>query len=154
MLSPFTLTSQLGMRRPACHPGIPFRNAADVIGRRRRQHIIASSDAPITSRSNYGSRFQTLGDSMNRVRLVSAVMVGLCALSRTHAAIVTWGVSPGVSDTEVSTLGEQVFGYYFNTTITRPGVVTVNTVPFTRVSSASAPGGLNFNGSYNNPEDF
>src|SRR4030095_16929097 len=70
-----------------------------------------------------------------------------------RAASVTWSTSPGVLDTEVSTNGSQVFGYYFNSSVTRPPTVIVNSVPFDLHASATAPDELNFNGSFNFPED-
>ncbi len=69
------------------------------------------------------------------------------------AAAVAWTTSPGLVDTEVSTAGSQVMGYYFNPNGANPAVAVVNTVPFTLHTTAAAPAGLNFNGSYNNPED-
>ena len=91
---------------------------------------------------------------MRKSVLWSAVAVaGLGAVGPAGGAEITWETSPGVADTEVSTLGTQVFGYYFNPTTTRPGVVSVNTVPFALQSTATAPAGLDFNASYNNPED-
>lgn len=50
----------------------------------------------------------------------------------------------------MSTQGTQLFGYYFSTV--GPTTVTVNSVPFTLQSTATAPSGLAFNGSYNNVE--
>jgi len=57
-----------------------------------------------------------------------------------------------VADTEVNTAGTQVFGYYFNSNPANPPVAVVNSVPFALQTTATAPAGLNFNGSYNNPE--
>ena len=91
---------------------------------------------------------------MSKVMLSFALAVGLCALRGAHGAEVTWSTSPGLSDAEISTVGTQVMGYYFNSDTARPAVETVNGVPFTLHSTATAPAGLNFNGSYNNPENI
>jgi hypothetical protein len=92
-----------------------------------------------------------------RVRLTFSIacfaIVCASALDATHAADIFWSITPGTSDTEVITEGDQVFGYYFNPDVNRPATVTVNTVPFTHRTTADAPPGLNFNGSYNNPEN-
>lgn len=80
------------------------------------------------------------------------ILVCVCTLGAANAADLTWTTSPGVADTEVSTNGTQVFGYYFSSNAGLPGVVSVNSVPFTLNASAAAPAGLNFNGSFNNPE--
>lgn len=69
------------------------------------------------------------------------------------AASVAWTTSPGLTDAEVSTAGTQVMGYYFNPNGANPAVAVVNTVPFALLTTGAAPAGLNFNGSYNNPED-
>jgi hypothetical protein len=70
-----------------------------------------------------------------------------------QAADIFWTVTPGIDDAEVSTEGDLVFGYYFNPDTARPVTVTVNTVPFERQSTGTAPAGLQYNGSYNNPEN-
>jgi hypothetical protein len=90
------------------------------------------------------------------VRLTIAIFsfAFVCAIAfDTRAADIFWSVTPGTDDSEVTTDGTQVFGYYFNPSVTRPPIVLVNTVPFTLQTTAIAPPGLNFNGSYNNPED-
>jgi hypothetical protein len=85
-------------------------------------------------------------------RILSFAVVSLCSLSAAHAAIVTWTTSPGVADTEISNVGTQVFGYYFNADVLLPSAVNVNAVPFVLWSNSFAPPELNFNGSYSNVE--
>src|SRR5687768_9576360 len=89
---------------------------------------------------------------MKTLLLPLLAIASLSATSPLNAASVAWSTSPGVADTEVSTAGTQVFGYYFNSNGANPPVATVNSVPFTLHTTATAPAGLNFNGSYNNPE--
>lgn len=82
----------------------------------------------------------------------AAVLSALCAFGSARAASVSWTTSPGLNDSEVSTLGTQIFGYYFTADGGQPATAIVNTVPFQLSSSAIAPAGLNFNGSFDNPE--
>jgi hypothetical protein len=83
--------------------------------------------------------------------LKSSICSLLFAAGSLHAATIAWTTSPGLDDSEVRTLGTQVFGYYWSASGgTDP--VTVNTVPFALQTTTVAPAGLNFNGSYNNVE--
>lgn len=84
--------------------------------------------------------------------ILSLAFVTMLAGSASGAAI-AWTTSPGLTDAEVSTAGTQVIGYYFNPNGANPATAIVNTVPFTLHTTGVAPAGLNFNGSYNNPED-
>ena len=87
---------------------------------------------------------------MNKV-INSILAASLCLAGVTTAAPVNWTTSPGLLDTEVSTNGVQIFGYYFAQFAGLP-VVPVNTAPFALWQSAAAPAGLIYNGSYNNVE--
>lgn len=80
-----------------------------------------------------------------------ALTFGLAGFS--SAASIAWTASPGVVDTEVSSAGTAVLGYYFNSNTARPASVAVNGVNFALHASATAPAGLNFNGNFNYPED-
>ena len=67
-----------------------------------------------------------------------------------QAASINWSTSPGLLDTEVSTAGTQVFGYYWGSST---ATVIVNGVPFVQQTSITAPAGLSFNGTgYNHLE--
>jgi autotransporter-associated beta strand protein len=81
--------------------------------------------------------------------------ISICSLLLTagsvHGAAIAWTTSPGLQDTEVRTLGTQVFGYYWSASGGADPVV-VNTVPFVLQTTTTAPPELNFNGSYNNVE--
>jgi len=90
---------------------------------------------------------------MKTLLLPCLAIATFSATSPLNAASIAWNTSPGVADTEVNTAGTQIFGYYFNSNPVNPAVATVNSVPFTLQTTAAAPAGLNFNGSYNNPED-
>ncbi len=68
------------------------------------------------------------------------------------AAAVSWTTSAGLTDAEVSTAGTGVFAYYFNSDTARTNQ-TVNGVNFVLHTTGTAPAGLNFNGSFNNPEN-
>ena len=87
---------------------------------------------------------------MNK-RVFASFLACLCASAAAHAAIVTWTTSPGKLDTEVSTNGAQLFGYYWSAS-GGPDPAVVNTVPFTLQTTTVAPPELNYNGSYNNVE--
>ncbi|MGI8601466.1 MAG: PEP-CTERM sorting domain-containing protein [Verrucomicrobiales bacterium] len=88
---------------------------------------------------------------MSKAILSSILGANLWALGSLHAAQVTWTTSPGVDDSEVSTTGAQVFGYYFSAS-GGPPVAIVNTAPFVLQTSTAPVAGLNYNGSYNNVE--
>jgi len=81
------------------------------------------------------------------------LLVAILPLGAAQAANITWTTSPGVNDTEVSTTGTQLFGYYFSSNGGKAPVMTVNSVPFTLQTGVAAPASLNFNGSFNNPEE-
>jgi hypothetical protein len=81
--------------------------------------------------------------------LKASICTLLFTASSLEAANVTWTTSPGLLDTEVSTLGTQVFGYYWGSSTP---TVMVNGVPFIQQTTVAAPAGLNFNGGYLNLE--
>ncbi|MBA3481837.1 MAG: hypothetical protein H0T51_08485, partial [Pirellulales bacterium] len=84
----------------------------------------------------------------------TAVLFG-AGVARVAGAEVTWVTSPGLLDTEVSTAGTQILGYYFSAgTDMEPPVVMVNRVPFASHTLSTPPAGLSYNGSYENPESF
>jgi hypothetical protein len=88
----------------------------------------------------------------SRVLLAFALGCGLGTLA--PGASITWTTSPGLADTEVSTVGTGVLAYYFSSGAARPATVPVNGVNFTLSNAPTAPAGLAFNnGSFNNPED-
>jgi hypothetical protein len=87
---------------------------------------------------------------MNK-RIFAFVLASVCGWATAEAANVIWTASPGKLDTEVSTRGTQLFGYYWSAA-GGPATALVNTVPFALQTTTVAPLGLNFNGSYNNVE--
>ncbi len=89
---------------------------------------------------------------MVKIRILALAVTCLCGTDLSPAAPVNWTTSPGVVDTEISTTGSQVFGYYFNSAPGLPATVLVNTVPFTLNASPVAPLGLDFGISYQNNE--
>ena len=83
--------------------------------------------------------------------LKTSICSVLFAAGSLHAATIAWTTSQGLEDSEVRTLGTQVFGYYWSASGGADPVI-VNTVPFALQTTTVAPAGLNFNGSYNNVE--
>jgi hypothetical protein len=82
-----------------------------------------------------------------------ALAIGMGLTSLAHGASITWTTSPGLVDTEVSTVGTGVLAYHFTSNVALPASVAVNGVDFIRSTGAAAPAGLSFNGSFDNPED-
>jgi len=82
-----------------------------------------------------------------------ALAIGMGITSLAHGASITWTTSPGLVDTEVSTVGTGVLAYHFTSNAALPASVAVNGVDFIRSTGAAAPAGLSFNGAFDNPED-
>src|SRR4051812_47391253 len=71
--------------------------------------------------------------------VVTFVITGLGALGSARGAEINWQTSPGLADTEVSTRGVQLFGYYFSPSAAPPPIAMVNGVPFVQQTTATAP---------------
>lgn len=99
-----------------------------------------------------GDNHKEVASENMKVRILALPAAYLCTAGVSPAATVNWTTSPGVADTEISTFGSQVFGYYFNVAAGLPSTVIVNTVPFTLIPDTSVPAGLDFGASYNNAE--